>query len=62
MKINVREINHVEVHVHVCSKGGTFVLNYMYTHRRLKGHGQGGVDKNEVRAIAGPVMDMLTKK
>ena len=60
MKINVREINHVDVHVHVCSKGGTLVLNY--THRRLKGHGQGGVDKNEVRAIAGPVMDMLTKK
>ena len=27
---------------------------------RLKG--QGGVDKNEVRLIAGPVMDMLTKR
>ena len=27
---------------------------------RLKGHP--GVDKNEVRAIAGPLMDMLTKR
>ena len=33
---------------------------YIIISFRLKG--QGGVDKNEVRVIAGPVMDMLTKR
>lgn len=53
---------HIRMYIHVYTYIDvhfSVVLFYMYF-LRLKG--QGGVDKNEVRLIAGPVMDTLTKR
>lgn len=47
----------------VCTANTNRLLKLLYLSPiscRLKG--QGGVDKNDVRVIAGPLMDMLTKR